>query len=277
MVLLTWAVASFASVEVENGGDCLDQESIDLELRDALDDVVVDRFVTHVVVRAEDAIVELSVTDREETLWSRELPFAREDCPYLAGVIARSVERGLATLPAWRLSASGRRVTHELGFQISGLTSRGGPAWGTLGGAWWSRFGRYAGWQVVADIGLSDRSPVSAGTIRFIGGSVTTGPALHVPVGGHLLRGAFRMGMGPAWFRASNFDRENYAGWWRRPSAVVDGGWSFPGALSVFGRADVTLDPVRFDVAELGELVSYTEPWLRWGLVVEFSGPLRVQ
>lgn len=278
LVFLAGVGSSFASVEVENGEDCLTPEAVDLELRVVLDDEVVDRFVTHVTVRrAPDGVLELSVLDDRHLLWSRELPFSEADCPYLPEVIARSVERGIASLPAWRLSSARGSWSSELGFQVFGLAPPGAPLQIGLGGALWLGFGRFGGVQVVVEGRSGEAVPVAVGQLQFIGTSVTAGPAFQVPVANHALRGALRLGTGPTWFRGSGFDRENMSGWWWRWTTAADLGWAFPGALSVYGRAEMGVEPVPFVAAVHGEAVSYVEPWLRTGVVVEFSGTLRKQ
>jgi hypothetical protein len=280
--LLFFLRAAFASVEVVDGADCLDTEQVELELRDVLDDAVVDEFLTRVtVVRGASWWLKLAVSQRENVLWSRQLAVDPADCPFLAEVVARSVERGVATLPEWRFERLQLHVPAELGVQLFGtLDPSGGKRYG-LGGAAWIGLTPEFGWQSVLEVHNATPVALFGGQVQFAGASLSTGLGGIVHLGPHELRGVGRLGYGADYGRGTGFDENNREWWIGRPTAQADIGLAPPGPLRFWFRADLLLDPVPQVVNEEQspgpELVPLVRPEesVRLGLVLELAGSVR--
>lgn len=276
MDLLTLVGVAFASVEVEDGADCLSEEQVELELRAVLSDAVVDRFVTRVhLIREPRWAVQLAVAEGEEVLWTRELAVEPADCPFLPAVIARSVEQGVASLPVWRFDPVFGRGPVELGFQLYGIQSSAGTPQAGMGFAALLPVGRHLAAQAVVEIRAFGRDPLGAGTVRYLGGAISAGPTLIVPAGRHALRWSARIGAGPTRWESEGFSIRNFSGTWPRWAAVSDLGWAFPAWIRAYARVELPLRPAHFTVVESGTPVTYGEEWPRMGLVIEVSGALR--
>jgi hypothetical protein len=96
-----WVVSATAAVRVEGDGGCLAAQDLDLESRSVLGDELVDRYDIVATMEAEPDTwtVHLEVSDAGVPLWRRNLHIVQADCPYVAGLVAVSIERGLSKVP----------------------------------------------------------------------------------------------------------------------------------------------------------------------------------
>lgn len=273
VVLAVWGIAGpvawGSGVHVDDTVGCLQPEVVELELRSAIGDEVVDRVDLRVKLSGtEHWRLELEVLDGRGSLWNRVVAVEPVDCPYLTALVTQSVERGLTDLPGWDLSF--RPPPSELGVVLA-VTMPWAPQIG-LGGDLWVPVRGMLHWDFQIDVvaGLLER--FASGTVRLTATTLATGPGLDLPLPAGALRLATRVGAGASVAvggAPTTLTR-------LRPRALVttDAGWAADTGFRAALRVELPIVRLCHERDEEGDC-TLLEPPLRMGLVVEIAGPLR--
>ena len=259
----------WAGVVVEDPVDCLEPEDVELEVRAALGDRRVDGL--QLSARIDDQALpwrlRLEVQGRDELLWSRALEIKEADCPYLPGLVARSVEQGLAGIPRWQLATGPAPVDDELYLKLA-ATAPWAPHVGIGGG-----LGRAVSQSVLllaeAELSFSGIQPVDEHLGQFTGLLVGAGGVLDLPIRHGSIRLQGSAATGPFWVQGRGFE-QNYRSW--APRAVVNGELSY--ALPVAVRLGLRVQSpfVRLELSDERTGNPSPEPWVRLGLVLSLAG-----
>jgi hypothetical protein len=120
---LLWVDSASAAVSLVGPDGCLSAEALDLETRSTLGDTFVDRYdiVATLAPEPDHAWeIRLEVSESGAPLWRRNLHVVQADCPYVASLVAVSIERGLSKVPDLEMPGFERqRHVTEGGFLVS--------------------------------------------------------------------------------------------------------------------------------------------------------------
>jgi hypothetical protein len=275
---LSTALAAWAGVEVTDPTGCLDAEMIEIELRAALGDEVVED--VELAVRLADGVempsegggwtLSLDATDRGSVIWRKEVEAQPVDCPYLTQIVVMSVERGLTDLPGFL-----RRQPPpppELAFLLAGTlpwairVGIGGDLWVPSRRAWASNTQLEIVYQAVEEFGPG-RAQVAAVALG-------TGLGVGLPLGRHELRGSTRLGSGAN--VAIGLGQEKVP-LQVRPRLVWSTEVGVASASGIRAAARLEVNALRLRYAEVGGGQRVAEPLLRGGIVLALAGPLRLE
>ncbi len=224
------AVASAGGLRVVDAAGCLDREAFDLEVRQLLTDAVVSELgVVIAVSEADDALLSVNVDVSEDgtALWTRGLRVEQADCPFLAPLLARSVEQGLKAIPGWDVGVARRRAPREAAMQVvgSGPQVFRGDFGATLG------VGLVGPVQLVSEAfvlftGVQD---VAAGVGQLFGPLVVAaGPGVWIPLDDHAMRASVTFGLGPVLAFGNGFLNGDTRQWFLRHSVRPAVVWVLP-------------------------------------------------
>lgn len=263
-------VAYGGGVHVDDTCGCLKPEIVELELRTAIGDDVVDRVDLRVKLSGDDHWrLELEVLDGNGSLWNRNVAVEPADCPYLTALITQSVERGLADLPGWDLAFRRRPV--ELGGTLS-VTAPWAFRVGFAVDLWIPIRGAFH-WQIQPDFVYGLVEEYEIGTAQLQGGAVGTGPGFDLPTGSGAVRIAARFAAGATLVNGKG-SVENFSPWAPRALVVSDVGWAAPTGIRSAVRLEIPIARLSFGDGVDGT-VDPVEPPIRLGVVVGIAGPLR--
>lgn len=260
-----------AAVRTQDEVGCLESEELDLEVRLALSDEIVERLDLFVRLSGDDPHeLTLRVTDQGRLLWSKTTEVAREDCALVPSLVARSLEPALSAIPGWQLQAWRRHQRPELALVATGSL----PAAARLGASarallplagvlWWG--GDLEGsWSLVEHH--------ESGDLQIATPGLATGPTLRVPVGADAIQLHARASLGPAVVVGRGFlaDAVNVA-----PRVAAAGEVTFASRawLRVGIRAEVPIVRLAPTFQDTGEAAP--EAPFRLGMILGVGGPLR--
>lgn len=267
--LIVPVAAAWAGVGVEDPVGCLDPEAVELEVRTALGDRRVDGL--QLVARIDDEALpwrlRLEVQGRDELLWSRTLEVKEADCPYLPGLVARSVEQGLAGIPQWQLSGVPAPVSDELYLKVAATAPWSLHA--GIGGGLGLAMSQSALFVLELELSFAGIQPVDQAQGQFTGLLLGAGGALDLPIRYGSIRLQGGAASGPFRTLGRRFD-ENFQRWAPRVVATGELSYALPVAVRLGLRLQSPL--VRLDLVDQKDGNSSSEPWVRIGLVLSLAG-----
>ncbi|MCA9494367.1 MAG: hypothetical protein KC621_30785 [Myxococcales bacterium] len=270
-MLALLAIAAWGAVRTQDDLGCVDPERLDLELRSLVGDEVADG--VDVFVRVTDGdprAITVRVSRHGDLLWGRELQAVAEDCPLLPSVIARSVDAGLAELPAWQLlgPSAGPRTELQL---VGAVTAPFAPRFSIAGRLVTALVGPLrlgldleGGWSLV--------QPVEGGGVQMASVVAAAGPVIRLPVGRDALQVGVRGCVGPAVVSGRGFE-ENHTTVAPRVGTHAEVLFASRRALRVGVRGELPITRMAWTVPDTGE--STLEPPVRAGIVLGIGGAVR--
>lgn len=260
-MLVALATAARAAVAVEDPSGCLRAPDLAAALDDQLGPASA-RLVVQVRVLADGPLraTELRVAVGRE-VWERDLALQAVDCPFAAGLVARSVAQGLEALPGWDVTPP--RWSWAPRAEIGGLVGTGPAQPGLKLGL--AGVARAEAWRAPLGARLEVATPAAVG-----GGLARTSQAvaeagLRAGAGGW--EGGLGLGLGLAWVVGTGFQENKQRLVPRLPlRAELRVGQALAGALSV----ETPL--LRLEWAEAGSGARTLEAPLRVGLALSWEG-----